>query len=316
MKKLFIKVQTSVGQSWADSIESINSYVDDRSDDVVKTALSQGTYNQIANIYTQISNKVKLFKNPFKPGYAIAVAVARGDAGFKEVDLNVAFDCLKPSNGSYESVHFGYVFPSGEKSAKDFEVIENSFFFARDLDTKRFVNAETGEELTDEDKIEVATWFTIYKIKGTDLYYMVINPNLLAVPEDLSGTIEDVECYQFNTRDGTLRTKLFRPSVKGGSFIGDNIIVANEDQVIIDTFGLSLLHYIGTKTVDPSNLPAKINLDIKSSLPITRDGTKITIDVSEKSVGTLSYQWVTETYLDHSLAGNESLKYSFAIIKE
>jgi hypothetical protein len=76
-----------------------------------------------------------------------------------------------------------------------------------------------------------------------------------------------------------------------------------------------MLHY-DSREILPENIPAKIEMQVKSSLPVTREGSVISVDVSTKNIGTLTYQWVTRSYLDSALAGNESLKYSFVIIKE
>ena len=312
MKKVFIKVQSSVGQSWADAIEGINSYTTGVSNDPVETLKNEREYEQKANVYTQISNQVKL--SPNGSNFKVQVALQRGTEGVKEVDMSEAFNTLTTQNGFYEAVHFGYIF-NEDGRAKDFEVIENSIFFARDPKTNRFVNAVTEEELTDRNYIEAAVWFTMYRVKGTDIYYMVVNPNLVAVSEELSGKYEDVQYFHLNTRDGTFRTKVLAPNVSGGSLIGDNIIVATGDEVVIDTFGLSILHYESGAPLQ-EDLPAKIEMQVNSSAPYTREGSVITLDLTNKKVATVTYQWMTGTYLDSSLTGNESLKYSFAIVKE
>ncbi len=313
MKQVFIKVQSSVGQSWADAIESINAYSVGLSDDPVQSLKNERNYDQKANVYTQIANLIKL--SPTGDGnFTVQIAVPRGEDGIKTINMSEAFTALTPSNGSYESVQYGYIFEK-EGKVKDVEVIENSRFFARDPDSKRFVDAITGEELSDSDTVEMAVWLTMYRVSGTHIYYMIVNPNLLAVSEDLSGKFEDARYYHLNTRDGTFRNKVFAPTIKGGSLVGDNIIVATEDTVEIDTFGLSMLHY-DSGDILPENIPPKIEMVVNSSLPVSRESSVITVDVSDKNIGTLTYQWITRSYLDSSLTGNESLKYSFVIIKE
>lgn len=310
MTQVFIKVQSSVGQSWADAAESTNSYITELSDDPLQTLYNEKEYEQKINAYTQVSNLIKLVKND--KNFTISTAVPR-ENGNKLVDMSKAFETLTAGNGSFGAVHFGYIFDSSR--VKDTDVIDNSIFFARDPDSNKFVNAETLDEISDENIIEAAIFFTIYRVRGTSIYYMVINPNLIAVPEDLSGDYDDIEYFHINSRDGNFKSRVFRPSITGGTLVGDNIIVATEDKVTIDTFGLSALHF-KSKRVSQDNLPAKINMTVKSSFPQTREGSVITLDLSGKSVGTLSYQWVTGTYLDSCLTGNESLKYNFAIIKE
>lgn len=310
MTQVFIKVQSSVGQSWADAAESTNSYITELSDDPLQTLYNEKEYEQKINAYTQVSNLIKLVKND--KNFTISTAVPR-ENGNKLVDMSKAFETLTAGNGSFGAVHFGYIFDSSR--VKDTDVIDNSIFFARDPDSNKFVNAETLDEISDENIIEAAIFFTIYRVRGTSIYYMVINPNLIAVPEDLSGDYDDIEYFHINSRDGNFKSRVFRPSITGGTLVGDNIIVATEDEITIDTFGLSALHF-KSKRVSQDNLPAKINMTVKSSFPQTREGSVITLDLSGKNVGTLSYQWVTGTYLDSCLTGNESLKYNFAIIKE
>lgn len=310
MTQVFIKVQSSVGQSWADAAESTNSYITELSDDPLQALYNEKEYEQKINAYTQVSNLIKLVKND--KNFTISTAVPR-ENGNKLVDMSKAFETLTSGNGSFGAVHFGYIFDSSR--VKDTDVIDNSIFFARDPDSNKFVNAETLDEISDENIIEAAIFFTIYRVRGTSIYYMVINPNLIAVPEDLSGDYDDIEYFHINSRDGNFKSRVFRPSITGGTLVGDNIIVATEDEITIDTFGLSALHF-KSKRVSQDNLPAKINMTVKSSFPQTREGSVITLDLSGKNVGTLSYQWVTGTYLDSCLTGNESLKYNFAIIKE
>lgn len=310
MTQVFIKVQSSVGQSWADAAESTNSYITELSDDPLQALYNEKEYEQKINAYTQVSNLIKLVKND--KNFTISTAVPR-ENGNKLVDMSKAFETLTAGNGSFGAVHFGYIFDSSR--VKDTDVIDNSIFFARDPDSNKFVNAETLDEISDENIIEAAIFFTIYRVRGTSIYYMVINPNLIAVPEDLSGDYDDIEYFHINSRDGNFKSRVFRPSITGGTLVGDNIIVATEDEITIDTFGLSALHF-KSKRVSQDNLPAKINMTVKSSFPQTREGSVITLDLSGKNVGTLSYQWVTGTYLDSCLTGNESLKYNFAIIKE
>lgn len=312
MKKVFIKVQSSVGQSWADSIESVNSYSEGVSTDPVEALKNERDYAQRVNVYTQISNQIKL--SPDNGNFKIQIAFPRPDVEPRVIDMQDAFNTLTTQNGFYEAVHFGYIFGEDGRG-KDFEVIQNSIFFARDPKTKRFVNAITEEELTENDYLEAAVWFTMYRVKGTDLYYMVINPNLIAVSEDLSGKFEDAQYFHLNTRDGTFRSKVFAPNISGGSLIGENIVVASGDEVVLDTFGLSMLHYESGEPLQ-EDLPAKLEMVVNSTVPYTRDGSIITIDMKDKKVATLSYQWITGTYLDSALTGNESLRYSFAIIKE
>lgn len=312
MKKVFIKVQSSVGQSWADSIESINSYTEGVSTDPVETLKNERDYQQRVNVYTQISNNVKL--TPSDSNFKIEIAVPRAGVEPRIIDMSEAFNTLTTQNGFYEAVHFGYIFGEDGRG-KDFEVIQNSTFFARDPSTQRIVNAITEEEVTDKDNLEVAVWFTLYRVRGTHLYYMVVNPNLVSVPEDLSGTFDDVQYFHLDTSDGTFRNKVFAPAVTNGKIVGNNIIVATSDELSIDAFGLSMLHYESGEALS-ENLPNTISMLVESSAPYTREANVINVDMTGKNVATITYQWITGTYLDSSLTGNESLRYTFAIIKE
>lgn len=312
MKKVFIKVQSSVGQSWADSIESINSYTEGVSTDTVETLKNERNFEQRVNVYTQIANQVKM--TPDNGNFKIQIAVPRDGIEPRVIDMTEAFNTLTVQNGFYEAVHFGFIFGEDGRG-KDYEVIQNSIFFARDPNTNRFVNAVTEEEITDKDYLEAAVWFTMYRVRGTHLYYMIVNPNLVSVPEDLGGKFEDVQYFHLNTRDGTFRSKVFAPSITGGKIVGNNIIVATADEVVIDTFGLSMLHYESGAPLD-EDLPTTIEMLVESSAPYTREKNVINVDMAGKNVATLTYQWLTGTYLDSALTGEESLRYSFAIIKE
>lgn len=312
MKQVFIKIQSSLGQSWANSAENINYYVKGVSTNKLEALKNINDYEQQINIYTQISNNLKL--TPNNGNFNIEIATRRIGIEPRLIDMSEAFKTLTTQNGFYEAVHFGYIFGEDGHS-KDFEVIRDSLFFARDSNTNRFVNAITKEEISDKNNIEAAVLFTLYRIRGTHIYYMVVNPNLVSVPKDLSGTYDGVKYSTLDTSDSTFRNSVFAPDVTNGKIIGDNIIICDGDKLIIDTFGLSMLHYDSQDVLD-ENLPPKVEMVIESSVPYTRKKNIITLNMSDKNIASITYQWITGTGLDSSLRGDESLRYNYVIIKQ
>ena len=64
MKKIFIRTETSVSSSWADSLETLNTYYDgDASVGIERPDVSKiKDYKQLLNAFVRVENRNRLFK--------------------------------------------------------------------------------------------------------------------------------------------------------------------------------------------------------------------------------------------------------------
>ena len=160
-----------------------------------------------------------------------------------------------------------------------------------------------------------------YKIKNCDVYYAVLNDNLVdstIIRQEIEkvdfSQDEDKYCL-INTNDGNFKEAVFKPSVTGGQFFGKNIIIADGDTVTVDVFGLSKFHNINGSFLQDKDLPA-IDMEVSCSTEHTIVKNKITVDLTDTNMATLSYLWVTGTELDFMASDDEKIRYDFVILKK
>jgi hypothetical protein len=218
-------------------------------------------------------------------------------------------------NPAYQSAYFAFNH-TGIPDIKTVDIIPNSTWYARNSNTGKMENAITGEvvETGDED-LKFSIWFTVFHFKKSNIYYLVVNPNLLALNEDVSGEHGDAEYLVLTKHDGSFRSSVFSPTVDSGSkLIGENIIVTSNDTVTIDTLGNSYIHGFTGSRLDQSQLP-EINLLVESPSTFVVNNNIINVTL-DKPVTYLTYKWVTNTPLDFTVTGPDSLIYNFVIIKQ
>ena len=321
MKKIFIRTETSVSSSWADSLETLNTYYDgDASVGIERPDVSKiKDYKQLLNAFVRVENRNRLFKNRTKDSenflsIGVPTPLEKQTIFHAEIPTNAIFSALEKEK--YNSVHFGYIF-NKNKPVTESDVVTESFLFARNIETQKFENVITGLEVSEKDLFEATIWFTVYRIGQNNLYYMITNTNMLTTHEDISGVKDDVEFVMLNTHDGTFKSSLFVPSFSDNvTQVGENILLANGgSNIVIDTLGNSFLHgFSGTKL--PQNELPNVKLEVESSSSVNCEGTQIFVDISKSPITYIKYRWVTDTPLDYSIVGPESLTYSFVIMKQ
>ena len=317
-KKIFIRFETPDGTSWADCIECLNTFYEGSTDQTVTRDVSKiRDYSQIVSTYTRIDNRMRMFKTRPAGTSHISIGIPTQFLNQSIAINNINTEDLISvlDNPAYQSAYFAFNH-TGIPDIKTVDIIPNSTWFARNSVSGKIENAITGELVeTSEDTLKLSIWFTVFRIKDNDIYYLVVNPNLLALNEDVSGTHGDTDYLVLTSHDGSFRNGVFSPTVDSGSrLISENIIVTSGDTVTIDTLGNSYIHgFDGTKLAQ-DQLP-KVNLLVDSPSTYTVDNNIISITV-DKPVTYLTYKWVTGTPLDYTVTGGESLIYNLVIIKQ
>ena len=313
MKNIFIRYDTAEGKSWASCLEGLNSFSNSETFD--PTTLRD--YEQHIDYYYRFdNNKIRIFKTVSddpKNFLSLGIPSRTKDQTIciSALDTDKIFKAL--SESKYDTVYFAYKHVDGE-SAREIDLMEKSKYYARNTLTGLVENVETGEHFIEE-QMSMSIWYAVYQMGNSDIYYLVINPNLLMIVEDINGVHNDVKYKVVNSHDGNMKESVFKPSFEGGKLIGDNIIYADSDEVTIDVYGNSALHgYRGYK-LSEEELP-KIEIIVESSAKQSLKGDKIILDMKDKKIAYVKYSWRTNTPLDYFFTGDEKLEYSFVIIKE
>lgn len=314
-KKIFIRYDTSEGYSWSDCLETTNTEVAGVDSSTIKD------FDQPVHYYYKSDNKIRIFKtdndNTNLPYLSIGLPVGVRNQSFaiNYIDFNLITSTLEKSK--FDAIHFAYHHKEGEDpriSAKRLDIMETSSYYARNKKSKKMQNVVTGEDITSPEVI-MSVWFTVFKLGDTDTYYLVVNPNLVSITNDLTGSTKTEHYYLINAHDGNLKTAVFKPSFSGCKQIGDNILYTDGDTIGIDVLGNSFLHgFSGGKKMPYAELPFLESV-IDSSFEYTREQNTLTFNV-DKNVGYIKYNLKTNTPLDYFLSGAEKLEYSFVVIKE
>lgn len=312
-KNIFIRYDTAEGRSWASCLEGLNTFSNSESFD----PNTLRDYEQRIDYYYRFdNNKMRMFKTQSdKPKNFLTVGIPSRTKDqticVSPVDTDIIFKAL--SEQKYDTIYFAYKHVDGE-AIREIDLMEKSKFYARNVLTGLVEDVTTGEHFI-EDKFSMSIWYAVYQMGDSDIYYLVINPNLLMIVDDINGKHDDIIYKVVNSHDGNMRNSVFKPAFDGGVLIGDNIVYTNSDSVTIDLFGNSALHgYRGYK-LSEDELP-KVELIIDSSTTYEQSRDKIIVDMKDKNLAYVKYSWRTNTPLDYFFTGDEKLEYSFVIIKE
>lgn len=316
MSTIIFNTENNISKSWADVAEGLNSrYLGKKEDYRVNPEYLRdiSDYDQQINSYVKITNKIGLYKADGEPlAIAVTSPIPGQTIGIKNLDLELIKSKL---NSGISIVYFGFAFT--EESVSQTDVIQKSTYFGRDLSTNSLVNLETDTAL--EGNIKAALWMAFYKIKDCDIYYVVINDDLVdsaIIRQEFStgNLVVQNDTYSIlNTQDGNFKEAIFAPGLDANAyFIGKNIIATTKSTFELDVFQQSHLHKIIKDRISDEDLPAA-DITIESSVDASINKNRITVDLGKKSTATLSYKWWTGTEIDFSK--NEELKYDFVIIK-
>lgn len=316
MSTFFFNTENAINSSWADVAEGLNSYYAGPNPGLTPLDRSGITdQEQQISSYVKIDRKIGLFFSPDgKMVISMASPVEGQTLGIKEIDFTSVKYIL---DAGVKVVYLGYLFK--EESVPQNKVIEDTCFFGRRVIDNRLTNFDTDEDI--EGNVSAALWMAFYKIKDCDIYYVVLNDNLIESSvmrssqsqPDLRG---ETEVFEFiNSHDGSLKDAVFAPDVDPDSkFFGSNIIIATGDTVEIDVFGYSQLHKIAGRRLKDSELP-DADIEIECSSTYTKTKNRILVDL-DKPITTISYRWVTGTELDYLASKSEQLRYDFVILKQ
>ena len=316
MSTIIFNTENNISKSWADVAEGLNSRYLGKKEDWRTTAeylRDIKDHDQQINSYVKITNKIGLYKADGEPlAIAVTSPIPGQTLGVKNLNLELIKSKL---NSGISVVYFGFAFT--EESVSQTDVIQKSTYFGRDLSTNSLVNLETDTAL--EGNIKAALWMAFYKIKDCDIYYVVINDDLVdsaIIRQEFStgNLVEENDTYSIlNTQDGNFKEAIFAPGLDSNAyFIGKNIIATTKSTFELDVFQQSHLHKIIKDRISDEDLPAA-DITIESSVDASINKNRITVDLGKKSTATLSYKWWTGTEIDFSK--NEELKYDFVIIK-
>lgn len=314
-KKIYVRYDTSEGISWASCLEGLNSFSNSEEYDIN----SIRKYGQTINYYYRFdNNKMRVFKTVSddpKNFLSVGIPARTKDQTIciAAIDTETIFKALDKTQ--YQTVYFAYKH-NPEESIREIDIMEQSKFYARNVLTGLVEDVETGQHFIEE-SFSLSIWYAAYKMGNSDIYYLVINPNLLMMIEDITGTHNGIDYRLINSHDGNMRNSVFKPSISDGTLVGENIIYTNSEHVTIDVFGNSALHGFGSKInkIDSDELP-NIELVIESSAKYTKEKDKITVDMTDQKLAYIKYVWRTNTPLDYFFTGDEKLEYSFVIMKE
>ena len=316
MSTIIFNTENNVSKSWADVAEGLNSQYLGKKEDWRTTAeylRDIKDHDQQISSYVKITNKLGLYK---VEGQSLAIAVASPIPGQTLGVKNLNLELIKSKLDSGISVvYFGFTFT--EESVSQTEVVEKSTYFGRNQSTGILTNLETSTDF--EGNVRAALWMAFYKIKDCDIYYVVINDDLIdstIIRQEFSAVnfVEENDTYSvLNTQDGNFKEAIFAPGLDSNAyFVGNNIIATTKSTFELDVFQQSHLHKIIKDRISDENLPAA-DITIESSVDASINKNRITVDLGKKSTATLSYKWWTGTEIDFSK--NEELKYDFVIIK-
>lgn len=318
MSTFFFNTENAVNPAWADVAEGLNAYYAGPSRDLSIDIGAITDHDQKISSYVKIDRKIGLYNTQDKKLVISMTSPFEGQTiGIKELDLNLVKQKL---SSGVKVVYFGYIFT--EENAPQNTVVEKSILFGRNTLDNHLTNFETGDII--EGDISAAIWLAFYKIKDCDIYYVVLNDNLIEssvmrMSKNEADMRSGDDAFEFiNSHDGNFKKAVFKPEVydKEGNkikTIGENIIVTNGDVVTIDIFGGSQLHKMAGRWLADDELP-KIDLVVDSSATYTVDNNRITVQLFN-TVSTLSYQWITGTDLDTLASDSEKPKYDFMIVK-
>lgn len=311
----FIKTEPTVNKIWADVCEGLNSYYAGPNPGLQNTDLG-GYTDQEQQIYSyvKIDRKLGLYKTENNTlAIAVTSPVVGQTLGVSELDLELIKEKL---DSGVKTVYFGYLFT--KESVTQLQVVDNSVYFGRNPIDNVLTNFNDNTSI--EGNVSSAVWMAFYKIKDSNVYFVVLNDTLVdstVVRDSVSEAdlkTEDNIIEFVNSHDGGFKDSVFKPTITGGTFIGKNIIVTSENELTLDVFGRSAFHMINAGVILKDDDLPEIDLLVESSAEIEVNKNKISITISDP-ISTLQYKWNTGSELDFILSEENKLQYDFVILK-
>jgi hypothetical protein len=311
-KKFFVRYESEAGSDWSTTAFGLNLYSLDDHRNIGLNYPAFRDYSQVVQQYRRSEIRNQMFKTAGEnPSTFLSVGVPIGWDGqtvsINAVDTNVIVALL--DTGKYSSIQFAFSADEHPEGAGDLDVITMSGYYGRNDETGVYENCITGQPLSQYPSLSF--WYSVYQIGTTNIYYMVVNPELLCVISDIDGTYNGVDYKLIGSDTDTFANELLSPEVTGGKLVGPNMIFAESDTVVINVVGTSVTLGSPGFYVKPEQIPT-IDLAVESSVNYTVDNHILTLDLTGKTSAYVNYKWVTGTFLDFS---REQLTKNFVIIK-
>lgn len=316
--KFFIKAETFVSPAWAAATESFNIQYDGYE----YPPSSKSAVRELSpklDYFVKIDNKIRFYKN----GNALVIAVAEPSTleglnfGIKELNLKTVRHLLTNTNA--EVVYFAYLFT--DTSANQVKTVEDTAYFVRRTDGS-LINAETLEAVTED--MPMAIWVAFYRIKNTDIFYGVMNNNIVDVTGNLFFHDEDngIDMMLLTSSQGTFSQSVFNPRINtGATFVGDSFIYASDSKFTIDMLGASVLHVVNaiSSEIDeymPDEEMPMVEVEIETNLNVTKVGNQqLEVNMGTSKSGYIKYRWISGTPFSHDKYKKETLKREFIVFK-
>lgn len=213
--------------------------------------------------YTRLDPTLRIVRNrtrnrtesqPFALAhYHVDSALAEQPAShFRPIDIDV----LMQAADKYDYVFFGAI--TSTHQTADYQVIPAAQYLARTSDgTLVDVETELPVGGNDGGMTFVTSFFGFVRVIGLPLYYMVLNPSLVHPTDGFDYHGQHTTWMLLNNRDGSLRNRVFTPTVSGAYQAGDTIVCGRGTTFKLDFFG-------GSCSVFDSSL----STDILMSVPV------------------------------------------------
>lgn len=131
----------------------------------------------------------------------------------KKIDIEFAINWLKKNENS--SLGFGYFFES-DSSAAEPDVLNNSIFYSRiPSPGGHILDVQNNVFLTDESKnsIDTITFFYVYKMLNHDIFFFILNPNLVIISNSIESKDINYDCRIIPQNDNGFSDLFLKPKV-------------------------------------------------------------------------------------------------------
>ena len=232
------------------------------------------------------------------------------------IDTDTMIKALDNMNYPHAFVGYGYFFDTENTEAVPADkIITGSVYFGRDEDG-HVINVKKGTKLASnwgDGRFKFATWYTMFKI-SSDMYYLVINPQLANIYENIEVEGDGVVYSVMDAHDGTLNDTMLKPTFgKGSVHMSDNLVLATGKSFKIDPFGETPFRW-RWKDFDCKSIDLRVKTNLKYK---TNDDGSMTFEPPKD--GVIGYIYfrvpVTSAIIDQSSLGVDSVRRSYIVVK-
>lgn len=279
-----VKHSNSVCAAWSDTIEALNRLPNSAFDNYPATIMSYYRFDGRVNLFRTNSDNPENFLSLGIPTTEKDQTVA-----VTPVDKEKILSCIAQN----KNVFFAYYTDIAISPPK---AIEQSGYFYRDLATGNVYNFDNGELCTN---MQFSIWYHAVAL-SSNLTYISVNPNLVAINSDIVGEDGTDTWYLLNNETSSIQDSLLNPKAIEGCWLPSNdVIVANSNLFELDIGGKSIFNGWGKTEGNSPKLTLQVQDNNGEVLPSPSTGTKYTFEIN-KPVGFIKVEAKTGTYLDTS----------------